>query len=242
MEQHATQVGVANREDGLGVPLPELKVAQLVRSPEPVIKRNFNTELKLAESLIQPYGEYTLVIGGGFEEIQIFDKHGKRLEGLDNNDTIVVDWHTLRKDRYNNDVSKMVIDLSSNLYTYKSSYKPIDEFPPRLQPFIAKYIEVKGQNGNECDIPTKSWGLDTAKTGQIAIRGGKGYIIIRQQDSEVFVAFQTKSPQGVDLPPRNWKRFDNVEEWIGKLPPEIIVIFVFVLLMLVGLKKRYLTV
>lgn len=218
-------VGQQRQKNELDVTFPELKVTQLARSAEPVIKGDQGTEFNPANSLVQTYGEYTLVLGEGIGVVQIFDKQARRLEGLNNNNTAIVDWPSIRKrDGMAREWGQVAIDMTYVNYTLGSDCIPVSKLPPELQPFVTQYI--KKYSYNMIYIPTKALQINLSKTDEIVVRKGDGYIIIyqqdlNQQDLSLFIAFQTKTPQGVDLSPRNWKRYDNVNQLTEELPPDI---------------------
>lgn len=219
-EPRGDHIGTGQRpESGSDIALPKLRVTQVILSPEPVIKGEHGREPNPARSLIQPYGDYTLAICSGIEEIQVLDKLGRKIEGLDNTSTMVVDWQSFRKYDYT-EFNSLAIDSSSILYN-PQQFRTVKSFPQNLQPFITKYIQQTSRNGNTCSIPYDTWKLELGKTDQIESHSGDGYVFVRQRDSGILIAFQTKTPQGVDLPPRNWKRFDTVDQWMGQLPSGI---------------------
>lgn len=218
-------------QEGSGIPevtiepeaqLPKLNVTRVLQSPESTIKTQYPAKAAPEATVVEPHGDYTLVLGAGIKEIQIFDAQGRKIEGLDNNSTTVVDWPEFRKrdQQGTHEYIRLAIDMASIAFDSRRYYRKVDTLPPRLQPFATKYIEERGRGKNECDIPNAAWQLDPAKANETTIKSGDGYILIRQ-NSGIFVAFQTRSPQGVELPPRNWKRFDNVDQWTAKLPPAI---------------------
>lgn len=196
--------------------LPEIEIKQVIKSTEAVVKVDRNSPNPDA-SLICPYGDYTVVLGKGINRIQILDKQGRKIEDLDNNNTMVIDWQSLKNP--NTYYSYMAIKMNA---TYYARTRRIDTFPENIRPFLTEYIKKKATDGNMMEIPDQAWELSPSKTDQMVVRTtSEGYILIRQQDSGVFVVFQTRSPQGIELPPRNWKRFDNVDKYLGKLPPDI---------------------
>lgn len=203
----------------LNAPLPELKVSQLVRSAEPVVRGDTTQPER---SFIKPYGDYTIVLGKGVAEVQVFDKLARKVEGLDHNSTIVMDWAEAKKGgTIGSGYSLMAIDTLIIEDSQRKFYKPVDKFPEHQRQFVTAYIKDQSTNGNECDIPNRNWQLDLNKADEMVAGGGDGYFFVRQQSNKIFIAFQTKSPQGIDLPPRNWKRFDNTDDWVNKLPKNI---------------------
>src|SRR3989344_6293725 len=124
---------------GAETALPELKVAQVLRSPEPVLKINPNQPITPEMGTIQPVGEYTMVLGKDADEIQVFDKAGRRIEGLSNTQTMILDWKALAsKDSWHNGAySKIALDTSSLGYDGSRRYsKGVDKFPEHLQPAV----------------------------------------------------------------------------------------------------------
>lgn len=201
-------------------PLPELRTKLLFTSKELVVKGDERSTLDPKESIVIPYGNYTLVIGRGFNEIQVFDGQGRKINGLDNFSTMIVDWRQFKKVGYEN-YWKMVID-SSLLPPSAEGYRIVTSFPENLQPFITDFIKKTGKNNNSCMMPETPWVLSNERTEQMVFRIGGGHIIIRQQDTGQFIAFQTKTAEGVDLAPRNWVRVDSCDLWTGSLPDQIV--------------------
>ncbi|OGK19706.1 hypothetical protein A3D80_01860 [Candidatus Roizmanbacteria bacterium RIFCSPHIGHO2_02_FULL_40_13b] len=191
-------------------PLPELKPTLLLKSQEPVTIKDEK------DGLVIPYGENTVVIGAGIDEIQILDKSGKKIEGLDITQTMIFDWDSISNIR-NGRFSTLV--QTHDLNNPSDRFLGVNDFPLHLQAFATSFIKRGGTR--RVGIPARSWKLDVMKSGKMDERTDDGYILIYQKDTKQFIAFQTKTDAGVDLPPRNWKRFDSVDVFMDELPENI---------------------
>src|SRR3989338_6567431 len=211
---------------GAETALPELKVAQVLRSPEPVLKINPNQPITPEMGTIQPVGEYTMVLGKDADEIQVFDKAGRRIEGLSNTQTMILDWKAqAKKDNHNDSYTHIAIDTTGFNYDFRRYCKKVDDFPQNLQKAVEAYLKERDHNGNLVEFPIEAWQLGTGNIGSIQVRTEDGYVLFHQTNTSSWIGFQTQDERGVDLPPRNWKRFDLVDEWAGRLPQNIVTEF-----------------
>ena len=211
---------------GAETALPELKVAQVLRSPEPVLKINPNQPITPEMGTIQPVGEYTMVLGKDADEIQVFDKAGRRIEGLSNTQTMILDWKAqAKKDNHNDSYTHIAIDTTGFNYDFRRYCKKVDDFPQNLQKAVEAYLKARDHNGNLVEFPIEAWQLGTGNIGSIQVRTEDGYVLFHQTNTSSWIGFQTQDERGVDLPPRNWKRFDLVDEWAGRLPQNIVTEF-----------------
>ncbi len=198
----------------LNAPLPELKISQVLKSPEPVIKSN-------ERGLIQPVGEYTAVLGREAKEITVLDKVGRKVEGLNNTQTMILDWPTLTSKGGYGSYAYIAIDPNKLNYDKRAYSIGVNKFPAHLQPVVTEYIKQKGQ-ADSVDTPNQAWNLPTSDVKSLKVKSGDGYILFYQEKaSGSWIGFQTQDERGLDLPPRNWKRFDLADEWAGRWPQTI---------------------
>lgn len=212
MSQERREQPSSPNGETLNAPLPELKISQILKSPEPVIKAN-------ERGLIQPVGEYTAVLGREAKEITVLDKAGRKIVGLNNTQTMILDWPTLtsRGGGYGATYGYVVPDSSTLDYDSRRYSIGADKFPPHLQPAVKEFIKQKG-TANRIETPQQAWQLPTTNIGSLDVKSEEGYILFHQTGGAQWIGFQTKDERGIDLPPRNWKRFDFVDEWAGRWP------------------------
>lgn len=200
--------------------LPELKLTEAVKSPEPIVKVEPNKPITSEDSIIQPYREFTVVLAKDVpEEIQILDRQGKKLEGLINTQTMILDWPAQKKRARAEDFTYMSFYPND---TYNT--KGLNSFPARLQDAVKVFIEERGKSGNvlgnRLEIPNEAWQLDTNRLGEIRTRTGDEFVILRRSRGD-WIGFQTKNEQGIELIPRRWGRLDSVDDWAIRLPRNI---------------------
>lgn len=153
------------------ISLPELKFSLVARSQEPVLKVDPKPPIIREMDIIQPVREYTVVLAKGSNEIQVFDKQGKRIEGLITTPTMILDWHAYaKKDAVNEgQYGYMAIDVSAMPFKDRIFYRSVNQFPQLLQPAVKAYIEQKTRDGNTAEFPYRSWRLETDKIDQILV-------------------------------------------------------------------------
>src|SRR3989344_3036903 len=192
--------------------LPELKLTERLKSSAPLVRLPQNIEFSPEKAIIQPYGEYTVVLGQGGNQIGVIDSQGRKIDELTNTEVLIADWRDLRR----NSSGGYYGDLTTGQGDYYS--KNVSGLPARLRPYAEEMIRQNG--GKNILIPQQTWRLDTQDIGSIkTITIGDKYVLF--VDKEGLIAFQAKNEQGVNLPPRNWKRLDSLDSWINKVPPEI---------------------
>lgn len=191
-------------------PLPELKITQAVKSPEPIVKVEPNKPITSEDGIIQPYREYTIALAKDSKEIQILDGQGRKIEGLTNTSTMIFDWPLYEKDGKTHITETFNHDL----------VKKIDTFPKHQRSFLKNFYEKKRGGDQFAKMPNIPLQMDTNKLDSVLINitSNNNIVII---DSNGFIAFQTRSAQGIELPPRNWKRVDLTNEELEDLPQDI---------------------
>lgn len=193
--------------------LPELKVFQVVRSPEPVLEISPNKPIIGEIGIIQPHHEYTVVLAKNVKEIQIFNKQGRRIEGLANTQTMILDWPSYKKP------GKIDVADESKSVLHQDEI-PVSSFPEYQQQAVRNMIQAS-ETKKYIHLPESAWELGTYNLDLVTTSEGNGYVLFYQQNTYFWIGFQTKNENGVDLPPRNWKRFDFVDEWAKRWPQNI---------------------
>ena len=193
--------------------LPELRVKQFLCSSEPLSRA---MPLSYPEEIfIQPYGDYTLAIGNGISEIQVFDEKARRVEDIQTTSTMIMDWPSL-----SGHYTMMEFRTLSG-----GNIKAINDFPEKHIPFLREYMQYlnggKNREGTH-EIPKQAWQLSLrGRSEWQTVAMGEGYIILHERYGKNYIVFQTQSSQGTKLLPINWKRFDTVDGYLKKIPEEI---------------------
>ncbi len=204
-------------ESGAG--LPELKIEEIGRSVKPVVGFDEGGEIKTGQAVVLDYGDYTIVIGKGIDIIQILDKQGREVEDMDTNDLLIFDWGLICKE---GDSLSRYVRLSMTRNAIFTSTKVVEDCPEEFRGFLAKYVDANSSKDGSCPIFGQKWKLNPTAVNRCVVSGDGGSVFFGETSSGFFVAFQTKTPEGVDLIPRNWIRFDSKDAYLGNLPPAIL--------------------
>lgn len=204
--------------------LPELKLTQAVKSAEPVVGLPQGMEFSSNRAVIQPHREYTLVFGSNQDQIKVLDNQGNNVEGQTNTDTEILNWEVQKKRGGRGlNYEGIVIDIDKIDISYRFKSKPVSEFPERLQQAVKNFIEARSRlkNKNWMEFPDEAWSMKNANVSETKRATGDGFVLFSDNRNANWIAFQTKNDQGIELPPRNWRRYDLVDEWAGRAPNNI---------------------
>lgn len=180
--------------------LPELKLTQAVKSPEPIVKVEPTKPITSEDGIIQPYRDYTIVLAKDAKEIQILDKQGRKIEGLTNTSTMIFDWSLYKKGQVTHFTDK-----------YQGSWvKKIDTFSKHQQGFLKDFYEKNREGNPVVEMPNTPFQIETSQLRATKVVTGNGYFVVYQDGSKGFIAFKTQNQQGAEIPPRNWTRFDSL--------------------------------
>lgn len=201
--------------------LPELKFSQVAKTSGQILRVSPEFPLNPEMGLIQPAGEYTVVLAPDGENIRVFDKTGNKIEGLKGMQMMILDWVGQSRTPSGGWYEFLGIDKASIGQHIFHRTKAADTLqPPRSREAVKAYLQKNlDKDATVTRYPQDNWQLSTK--GQVQIATGEGYIIFHQPATTQFIAFQTKDERGVDLSPENWKRFDTLDEWAGRCPSQI---------------------
>lgn len=195
-------------KDEPGVVTSELTPKLLNRSEQkvaiPASKSEGDIKIELGKTLVIVRGEYTVVVGKGIKEIQIFDHKGRKVPDLNEASVVIVDWPALKEKHSPHQ------DTISSRAGAGGAY--VGQFPTELQDFLLRFIptnpKYSGQD-NLAYIPTSSWELPIYNPSEIEVQEMYGTLMLNDPKNKRFIAFETRTDDGVELPPRNWKRYDT---------------------------------
>lgn len=137
--------------------MPELKLTQAVRSAEPIVKVEPNRPITPEDGIIQPYGEYTIVLANGVREMRILDREGKNVSDFDGNIRIwAIDINRLSQSRiYIRDehiMIRMPSNRSSNAGSYITHFQTKGDKGERLSPRNWKKLDLSSYRRELADI------------------------------------------------------------------------------------------
>lgn len=207
--------------------LPKLTAEQVFKSQAPIISSNLLKDSKAPlneKILIHPYGDYTVMLEENADKIQVLDKNGKKIEDFQNNSTEIIDWPKLMEKKvYLFDGT--AYDLKKPEYDWQigqNNTKSVYNLPSDLQHFAKKYIDGNpdgtiGKDNYRNVDKLKKWEIKGIQDTNIY--SGHGCIVIRNVGhGESFIVFQTVNDKEIGLPPRNWKRFTNLNTFTKDIP------------------------
>lgn len=187
----------------------QLQLTEVVKSQRPVVRGALG-ELapKPPEAaLVEPYGDYTIVLPKDGRRVQIFDKQAKEIDEFAQlGSTTVVDWPSLRRTRRLNPTlhlppRRAEERVEGYLYTDQLS-------DPRLANFATSLMS--SSRVRLMEIPDQPLRVNTENLNDISIIPRDNYILIYDRRTNAWVGYKTRNQQGQPLPPRNWVRQDNI--------------------------------
>ena len=189
--------------------LPELRLKQILRSEEPVAEgQNVG---RRTETVI-PWNDYTIVMVEGKDEIQVYDREGKKIEDfLSGKTNFRINWEEVK-----NKTGKCNIVHNEKISGYNEREDIcIGDLPQKIRVVVDNYLKNKDWIGivEMVGIKFLFEGLSYLEV----IKDGK-YIVFFDRKGE-YIAFCTQGESGKNLFPRNWERFD-VSTCLEKKIPE----------------------
>jgi len=199
--------------------LAELQFTQIIRSPNTVVRTDSDA-LELGQTIVAPYGDNTIVVTDGIPEIEILDNKGKKIE-LSNNTTMVFDWPRYKVNssggkphRYLKTGSKPM-DETALVYSYTGNVRNFfEKYTSRLGVSIEAEKTPTGNYSYRVAIPDEPWQVDTSDMQDVILHVAQGFVMIRHQGTNQFIAFKTTNDAGTTVEPRNWRRVDGTDRYI----------------------------
>lgn len=159
---------------------------------------------------IQQVGDYTIALIQGNNVIQVYDKHGRRVEDFDNiGERFVAAPATfVYKEK-----EKVFVCMDGGT----DSGTDIQKKDFLARPGMGKYSRILKQK-LKCSFVTFSELAFGSNSKKITLSPDGRYVCLFDS-KQAFVLYDTQDDKGNQQPARNWKRYDNVDE---VLPNDIV--------------------